>query len=62
MTKRLEADQRQKKEYSPRGERGQRMYNFRMDLPNYEWLQKQQNKGRLLNTIIEEYRQAHAEE
>lgn len=56
MTKRLSDEERVRKAYSPDGMRSQRMFNFRMDAENHEWLRQQPNKGRLLNQIIEEYR------
>lgn len=56
MTKQNEEQNRVRKEYAPRGQRGQRMLNFRCDLENYEYLQAKPNKGRYLNQIIEEDR------
>lgn len=52
MTKKVEDNERIRKEYAPRGQRGQKMVNFRCDLDNYVWLQQQPNKGRLLNELI----------
>lgn len=52
MTKKVEADQRVRKEYAPRGTQSQKMFNFRCDQENWEWLQKQPNKGRLVNELI----------
>lgn len=57
MTKKLNDEERVKKAYAPRGQRGQRMYNFRIDIENYEYLQRQSNKGRWLNNLIERERQ-----
>lgn len=59
MTKKKEESERVRKAYAPRGERQQKMFNFRCDAENWEWLQQQPNKGRMLNTIIEQYRQQH---
>lgn len=52
MTKKLEDAERMRKAYAPRGERGQRMVNFRCDLDNWELLQRQPNKGRFINEAI----------
>lgn len=55
MTKKIEDSERVRKAYSPRGQRGQRMFNFRCDLDNWERLQKQLNKGRFINDAIRAY-------
>lgn len=52
MTKKLTDEQRVRKAYAADGERGQKMFNFRCDLDNWEWLQQQKNKGRYLNELI----------
>lgn len=52
MTKKLNEEERVRRAYSPRGQRGQKMVNFRCDLENYEHLQQQPNKGRYLNELI----------
>ena len=52
MTRKKEEGERIRKVYSARGERGQKMFNFRMDNENWEWLQQQTNKGRYLNELI----------
>lgn len=57
MTKKVKEEERQRKEYSPRGQRGQKMVNFRCDLENYEHLQKVPNKGRWINEAISEKRE-----
>ena len=57
MTKKIEDSDRVRKAYSPRGHRGQKMFNFRCDLDNWEWLQQQPNKGRYVNDIIREKRE-----
>ena len=57
MTKKLDEETRVRKEYSPRGQRGQKMLNFRCDLENYEYLQAKPNKGRYLNEIIKKDRE-----
>ena len=55
MTKKIEDSERVRKAYSPRGPRGQRMFNFRCDLDNWERLQQQHNKGRFINDAIRAY-------
>ena len=52
MTKKLTDEQRVRKAYAADGERAQKMFNFRCDLDNWEWLQQQKNKGRYLNELI----------
>lgn len=52
MTKKLTDEQRVRKAYAADGERAQKMFNFRCDLANWEWLQQQKNKGRYLNELI----------
>ena len=52
MTKKLEDSERVRKAYASRGERGQKMVNFRCDFANLEWLNKQPNKGRAINEAI----------
>lgn len=41
-----------RKHYAKRGESGQKMVTFRLDLENEEWLQQQPNKGRYINNLI----------
>lgn len=48
-----------RKKYAPNGQRGQRPFNFRMDLENYEWISQKPNRGRYLNKLIEEDRIAN---
>lgn len=57
MTKKLTEEERVRKEYSPRGQRGQKMINFRCDLDNYNYLKEQPNRGRLLNELIKSKRE-----
>lgn len=57
MTKKLEDEQRTRKAYAAAGERSQRMFNFRIDLENYEHVQKQANKGRYINELIRKDRE-----
>lgn len=52
MTKKLEESERVRKVYANRGERGQKMVNFRCDHENLEWLNQQPNKGRAINEAI----------
>lgn len=54
MTQKVSEDARMRKEYAPRGKRGQKMFNFRCDLDNWEKLQRQPNKGRFINDAIRE--------
>lgn len=54
MTQKIEENERQKKAYSKRGERSQRMFNFRMDNELYDALQDIPNKGRFVNEAIRE--------
>ena len=55
MTKKIEDDERVRKAYAPRGQRGQKMLNFRCDLDNWEKLSQQPNKGRFINDAIRAY-------
>ena len=41
-----------RKAYAPDGERAQKMFSFRLDADNSEWLAKQPNKGRYINDLI----------
>lgn len=38
--------------YAKKGEKGQKMVTFRLDLSNLDWLQHQPNKGRYINNLI----------
>lgn len=55
MSKKVPDEERVRKAYSPRGERGQKMTNFRCDLDNWDKLNKQPNKGRYINEAIRAY-------
>ena len=44
--------ERIKRAYAAPGQRSQKMFNFRLDLENQEWLNQQQNKGRYINELI----------
>ena len=55
MTKKKEESERIRKAYAPNGQRGQRMFNFRCDLDNWEKICKQPNKGRFVNDAIRAY-------
>ena len=55
MTKKKEDSERIRKAYAPNGQRGQRMFNFRCDLDNWEKICKQPNKGRYVNDAIRAY-------
>ena len=56
MTRKKEESELIRKAYAARGQRGQKMVNFRCDLENVEWLEKQPNKGRAINQAIAEAR------
>lgn len=56
MKKNNEPKERQRREYAPAGERSQKMVSFRCDNENFDWLNKQPNKGRAINRLIEEAR------
>lgn len=57
MTKKLTDEQRVRKAYAARGTQEQKMFNFRCDIENWEWLQKQQYKGRYVNELIRKDRE-----
>lgn len=46
------AKERIKRAYAVKGQRSQKMFNFRLDLENLDWLNQQQNKGRYINELI----------
>lgn len=46
-----------RKTYEKRGERGQKMLSFRCDNANFDWLNRQPNKGRVINDLIAHARQ-----
>ena len=48
-----ENTERVRKTRSKNGERGQKMMSFRVDVDNLGWLEKQVNKGRYINDLIE---------
>ena len=52
MTKKIDENDRVRKAYAARGERGQKMINFRCDLDNIEKLSHQPHKGRFINEAI----------
>lgn len=55
MTKKIDENDRVRKAYAARGEREQKMVNFRCDLDNIEKLSRQSNKGRFINDAIRAY-------
>lgn len=55
MTKKIDENDRVRKAYAARGERDQKMVNFRCDLDNIEKLSRQSNKGRFINEAIRSY-------
>ena len=59
MKQKKEEHERVRKAYSPKGERGQKLISFRIDLENLEWLECQANKGRAINEALEYYRKTH---
>lgn len=59
MEEKKQEQQRIRKEYAPKGERGQKMMSFRLDNENEDWLKRQSNRGRYLNELITEDRQRH---
>lgn len=56
MKQKKEEQERVRKAYSPKGERGQKPMSFRIDLENLEWLERQANKGRAINKALQYYR------
>lgn len=40
-----------------RGKVTQKVFSFRIDFENLQWLEKQQNKGRYINDLIERDRE-----
>lgn len=59
MDKKQEEKERVRKARAPKGERGQKLMSFRIDLDNLEWLERQANKGRAINDAIAFYRNEH---
>lgn len=57
MTKKIDDESRVRRAYSARGTRGQKMFNFRLDLDLWEALQGLPNKGRYVNDAIRAYLQ-----
>lgn len=43
---------KQKRKKSPKGERTQKMFSFRLDVDLVEFLESQPNKGRYLNDLL----------
>ena len=60
MKQKKEDQERVRKAYSPKGERGQKLMSFRIDLENLEWLERQANKGRTINDALKYYRITYA--
>lgn len=52
MAKEKVEKERIKRAYAAHGQRSQKMFNFRLDLENLDWLNQQQNKGRYINELI----------
>ena len=52
MEKEKVKKERKKRTYAAPGQRSQKMFNFRLDLENLDWLNQQQNKGRYINELI----------
>lgn len=57
MTKKLEENERIRKEYAPRGQRGQKRFTLLIDNENVEWLYSQGNMGRYVNQLIKDDQQ-----
>ena len=55
MKQEQERKERVRKAYSPKGERGQKTYTFRIDIENVTWLEQQPNKGRAVNIALAEF-------
>lgn len=47
-----EKETQSRKAYAKDGERAQKMFSFRLDSDNSEWLAQQPNKGRYINDLI----------
>ena len=60
MKQKKEEQERVRKPYSPKGERGQKLMSFRIDLENLEWLEHQTNKGRAINEALKYYRTTYS--
>lgn len=45
-----------RKQYAKHGEKESKMYSFRIDFENLEWLNRQPNKGRVINDLIAQAR------
>lgn len=59
MKEQNEEKSRIRKVYAAKGERGQKPFNFRLDLDLLEYLTRQPNKGRYLNDLIRADMEAH---
>lgn len=64
MTEEKQEQERKRKAYAPKGERGQKMMSFRLDNDNANWLQMQPNRGRYINELIaaDRKRQQHTDQ
>ena len=60
MKQEKEEKTRVRKAYAAKGERSQKMMSFRIDYDNAEWLEQQDNKGRTINNLIAQARDAGA--
>ena len=58
MEQNKEEKARVRKTYSPKGERRQISFTFRLDNENIEWLYSQPNRGRYLNELISSNRKS----
>lgn len=56
MRQKEENQERIRKAYAPKGERGQKSMTFRIDNDNLAWLEQQPNKGRFINELIAAHR------
>lgn len=56
----MEEKERQRKEYK-HGQVTQKMMSFKVDLDLCDWLKTVANKGRLINQLLRQYRDTHAD-
>lgn len=52
MAEKEEKKRQERRKYSARGEKGQKMMAFRIDLDLIDWLKRQANMGRYINNLI----------
>lgn len=59
--KQQDQEKQTRKKYAKKGERGQKMVTFRLDLDLDETLSEQTNKGRFLNDLIRKWKEQRLE-